>query len=150
MFIQVNILSNLKKWDLFYKPGSYFVQMRTRYECWRHKFATNNLQQFNSAQLTCKYRCERRVVTLNSRQIRFAFTFAGSMNRALHLIGPFICYGRAVECTGLMPEYSVGALPQFSTSHDTCVLEQDTKNIASLHPWVKWVPVSAEMVYVNE
>ena len=60
--------------------GSYFLRMR--YECWRHKFATKKSQQFNYAQLTCEYRCERRVVTSNSRQIRFAFAFAWSMNRA--------------------------------------------------------------------
>ena len=30
------------------KPGSYFLRMRMRYECLRHKFATNNSQQFNS------------------------------------------------------------------------------------------------------
>ena len=61
------------------KPGSYLVRMRS--ECWRHRFATNNSPQLNSALLTCEYRCERRVVTSHSRQIRFAF--AGSMNRAL-------------------------------------------------------------------
>ena len=65
------------------KPGSYFLRMRMRYKCWRHKFATNNSQQFNFVQLTCEYRCERRVVTSNLRQIRFAFAFAWYMNRAL-------------------------------------------------------------------
>ena len=64
------------------KPGSYFLRMRMRYECWRQKFATHNSQQFNSVKITCEYRCERRVVTSNSRQISFAFAFAGSMNRA--------------------------------------------------------------------
>ena len=63
------------------KPASYFLRMWS--ECWRHKFATTTSQQFNSAQLTCKYRCERKVVTSNSRQIGIAFAFAGSMNRAL-------------------------------------------------------------------
>ena len=57
------------------KPGSYFC------ECERHKFATNNSQQFNSTQLTYEYLCERRVVTSHSRQIRFAF--AWSMNWVL-------------------------------------------------------------------
>ena len=47
----------------------------------QQKFETNNLQQFNSALLTCK----RRVVTSNSRQINFAFVLAGSMNRALFI-----------------------------------------------------------------
>ena len=55
--------------------------MWMRSKCWRHKFATNNSQQFNSGQHTCEYCCERIVVTSNLRQIRFAF--AGSMNQAL-------------------------------------------------------------------
>ena len=50
-------------------------------ECEANVDVTNS--QLNCALLTCEYRCERRVVTSNSRQIRFAFAFAGSVNRAL-------------------------------------------------------------------
>ena len=39
-----------------------FLRMRTHYECWRHKFATNNSQNLSCAQLSCKYRNENRVV----------------------------------------------------------------------------------------
>ena len=65
------------------KPGSYFLRMRMRYECWRRKFATNNSQGLTCAQLSCEYRSENRVVTSNSCQIRITFAFAGSMNQAL-------------------------------------------------------------------
>ena len=51
------------------KPGSYYLRMRMRSESWRHKFATNNSQQLNSALLPCDNRCEWRVW----RQIRVKF-----------------------------------------------------------------------------
>ena len=67
------------------KPGSYFLQMRMRYECWRHKFATNNSQQFNSGQLTCEYRWERRVVTSEPNENRAKDVASPPHVDAIHL-----------------------------------------------------------------
>ena len=49
-----------------------------------HRIIRSSSTLLNS--LTCEYRCERRVVTSHLRQIRFAFAFAGSMNRALRTL----------------------------------------------------------------
>ena len=92
--------------NVCFKPGSYFLRMPMRSECWRHKNRNEYSQQFSSVQLTCEYRCERIVVTSNSRQICFAFAFAGSMTRALlgrkatfyeFGIGTFFEHGADVE-----------------------------------------------------
>ena len=52
---------------------------------WRHKFATNNSQ--GNTLLTCEYRYDRRVMTSNSRQIRFAFAWSKTGLNAY----PFAC-----------------------------------------------------------
>ena len=82
-FYANNFVELLPIMSTAFKPGSYFLWMQIQSECWCHKFATNNLQQFDSAWLTCKYCCEGRVVTSNSRKICIASAFAGSMNWAL-------------------------------------------------------------------
>ena len=69
-FTEVHVSSCMKLGLHTYKPGSYFLQMRS--ECWRHKFATNNSQQFSPAQ---HLRISRRVLASNSHQIRFAFAW---------------------------------------------------------------------------
>ena len=52
-------------WDfiLNFKACSYFLKMRMRSECWRHKFATNNSQQLKCVQLLQIIPSEKRTVT---------------------------------------------------------------------------------------
>ena len=78
------------------KPVSYFLRMRMRYECWRHKFATN-YSQFNFAQLTWECRCERRVVTSNSLCIRIRRKYEPglklcSSDQVHGSLYPLLCY----------------------------------------------------------